>query len=179
MFDRIEEAYKRCKAHENAEGTPPGFFYYVVDSFTGNLEQMHHGTTDYALAAWRQLRRVWNGNVKLVQGVQGYMVPDGDGHRTIPEAALVIRTSRHSLFLTGCSWGYGGEGPHGTASILVDLGLFADMNEAMRFVADQLQHSTWELQVNQQAPVRDHETSRTWDEEHNFTTDAERHGHAT
>ena len=43
--------------------------------------------------------------------------------RTGEKANLYIFGSRDAMRLTGCSCGYGGEGPHGTAKILQTLGI--------------------------------------------------------
>lgn len=134
----IREAYRRLLAHE-----PPPF---TLVTSTHHLEQRHHGTTDFALAAWYEVRSAFRGKVAEVQGEPDYLVPDLDGRRTIKTPALVIaRRGGLCLYLTGCSWGYGGEGPHGTALILVDLGLFADVEEARVFVGSQ--RGAWVLPV--------------------------------
>ena len=45
------------------------------------------------------------------------------GYKGIPNPwyRLVIRGTKGSLILPGCSWGYGGEGPHGTEEVLKAL----------------------------------------------------------
>jgi hypothetical protein len=134
----IRAAYRRMTAHD------PGPF--AVPTPPHHLEQTHHGTTDAALAAWYECRPGFRGKVAEVLGLPDYLVPDMDGHRTIRTPALVIvRQGGLRLHLTGCSWSYGGEGPHGTALILVDLGLFADVASAMPFVASRPE--AWSVRV--------------------------------
>ncbi len=111
-------------------------------------EQTHHGTTDFALAAYWYWRNVLTAHDAVsVEADPDYMVPDESGQRTIKEPALTVRTDCESLSMTGCSWGYGGEGPHATAAILCDLGLFSSMDEARKFVGSQPMNSAWKKEV--------------------------------
>jgi hypothetical protein len=140
---RLRDAYDRCaKAHA---GPPSGFvpFLWIED---GLAEQVHHGTTDYALAAWADWCRSPRDPVWRARGVVAYLVPDLDGARTIATPAMILDTvDGLSLALTGCAWGYGGEGPHGSALVLTDAGLFADLEAAQRFVRDLDRTAAWEL----------------------------------
>jgi hypothetical protein len=140
----IEEAFKRCKRE-----CPDvrRFYAYVSGVPALAVEQVHHGTTDFALAAWRQLRTIFHRRISRVYGTPDYMVPDLDGERTIAEPALmIVRDDGKTLALTGCSWGYGGEGCQGTAAILHDLEFFPTMDDARRFVGQQPMDKPWQLE---------------------------------
>lgn len=144
--ERIREAYERCRRHHDHNKEP---FRPAVQVTDMQLEQAHHGTTDYSLAAWCACRESFRDMIRVVRGEPNYLVPDLDGNRTILEPALIIeRTDGRQLALTGCAWGYGGEGPHGTAAILVDLGLFETIADAMQWVVGQDIKGSWELPVH-------------------------------
>lgn len=147
----IEEAAKRCQKQ-----VPTGTKVtkqVLVPRFGLVVEQINHGTTDYALAAYRAWAGVHNGEkrtltrpVKALRGVTNYLVPDGDGNRAIEEQALIVEfADGTTLALTGCSWGYGGEGPHGSAAILHDAGFFIDLESALRYVSGCNTNEPWEL----------------------------------
>jgi hypothetical protein len=140
----IQEAFKRCKRELP---DVPIFYSHVPGSVAVMVEQIHHGTTYFALAAWSQLRSIFRERISRVYGTADYMVPDMDGKRTIAEPALmIVRDDGKTLALTGCSWGYGGEGCQGTAAILHDLGFFPTMDDARRFVGQQTMDKPWQLE---------------------------------
>lgn len=114
-------------------------------------EQTHHGTTDYALAAWVEWAR---GSayprpprtIARACGVDSYRMPGMDGARTLETFALVLTAEDGDrLALTGCAWGYGGEGPHGSALVLCDAGFFPDHPAALAFVSRMDGARPWEL----------------------------------
>ena len=53
-----------------------------------------------------------------------------------PWYEVVIRGERGSLVLGGCSWGYYGEGSHGTEEVLTKLGVPKIQAEDIAFKAD-------------------------------------------
>jgi hypothetical protein len=143
VAEKLRDAYDRCALAQDS--TRGGFVAYVRVTFDV-VEQVHHGTTDYALAAWLDWRRAHPEPVRRVRGVLDYLVPDMEGDRTIETPALMVEAADgEQLALTGCSWGYGGEGCHGTALVLVDAGLCADLEAALTFVALRRDGSAWEL----------------------------------
>jgi hypothetical protein len=137
----ISEAAKRFRA---GIGDEPLF---TPLNASGDFEQVHHGTTDAALAAWEYFRNLWRNNVIRAEGKPDYRVPDTDGSRTIVEPALILYSQNgQSLALTGVAWGYGGEGPHGGAAILADAGFFRDYETALKFLVGRpSMGSAWEL----------------------------------
>jgi len=147
---RILEARERCRRmHDQARGEFVAFVWLTENQ----AEQTHHGTTDYALAAWCDWRAAHPGPIRRARGTLAYMVPDLRERRTITVPATMLEAyDGTSLALTGCTWGYGGEGPHGTALVLADAGFFADQDAAMDFVGGLPSHHVWEL---------DHTTART------------------
>lgn len=143
FYQKITEAKLRCDRQEAHEGigAQPVLYYTWVSNMLA--EQVHHGTTDYALAAFAQLYRKFRRRCQVV-GVLDYKVPDMEGNRTILEPAIVVGdSSGPQLVLTGCSWGYGGEGPSGTAAILCWLGHFDRMQDALRFVGGLKGNQPW------------------------------------
>lgn len=113
------------------------------------IEQTGHGTTMTALAAWAQLRQAFKGNrVMRVAGLVDYAVPDMDGRRTVKTPALMIEDGKGTrLYLTGCTWGYGGEGPRGTVAILCDIGIFGSDKDAEVFVQQKLKaDEPWDME---------------------------------
>ena len=124
----IADAYYYCASNTN---TRP--LYHQLDEFT--YEQLHHAITNYALAAWCALRDDCYFRVTQVAGLSTYLVPDLEGKRIVEVPALLVATATEKLYLTGCSWGYSGEGPRGTALILHDLELFKTFGDALQFVA--------------------------------------------
>lgn len=153
-LERIRAAFRECEKHHNpADG--PFIPFRPISGTQNRLEQIHHGTTAYALAAWHQWRDMFRGQVHSVRGDPGYLIPDRDGNRTIANPAVIVeRLDGLQLALTGCTWGYGGEGPHGTAAVLVDVGLFDSIPDAMVRVAAFELCGSWELSgVPEPSPV--------------------------
>ena len=141
---RILEARQRCaRQHDQAGGAEFIPFVWIAED---RAEQTHHGTTDYALAAWCDWKESRPGPMRRARGVTRYLVPDLRGGRTIATRAMVLEADDGTaLNLTGCSWGYGGEGPHGTALVLVDAGFLPDLDSATDFVGRLAAASGWEL----------------------------------
>lgn len=143
---QIMEAYRRLR--RQPDGAP---FIKAAERLRNgkrDWEQTHHGSTDYALAAWVTfVDGGKHGRCTKVSGVQDYLVPDAKGRRTIKEAALLIERGDERMFLTGCWWGYGGEGPHGTALILHDMGAFPTYEDALAFVRQKDMKGDWMLEV--------------------------------
>lgn len=144
IINRIRDAFDRCAVHQD---TTREAFVAVVHVTSDHAEQVHHGTTDYALAAWHQWAESRRDHVRVARGVTDYLVPDMDGRRTIAGPALVLETvGGETLALTGCTWGYGGEGPHGSALVLVDAGFFDTLEKARAVVAGQDGGAAWKLE---------------------------------
>lgn len=103
---------------------------------SGDAEQKSHGVTQAALAAWHDLRLTFFQGSKAVAvgGVVDYEVVYNN-YTTFEGALYVERQDGKRVYLTGCSWGYGGEGPHGTATVLADLGAFPTAEEALEFTS--------------------------------------------
>lgn len=143
-FRRIREVRKRRDPNERA--TAPA---YNGDRDLGDLEQRRHGITDAAIAAWDEVRLSFKEvGVAAVGGVTDYVLEVYMGERWVVEPAVYVedRNGRR-IYLTGCSWGYGGEGPHGTATILADLGLHPTVEDALRFVSRLDINRVWEVRI--------------------------------
>lgn len=139
---RIFEARRRCAAQVEAGGALVSFVWVAGDL----AEQVHHGTTDYALAAWYDWRTAHPGRILKARGVNDYLIPNLKRERKTPALGLVLEAEdRTALVLTGCAWGYGGEGPHGCALVLTDAGFFPDLEAAQRFVSLLDFGKGWEL----------------------------------
>lgn len=102
VAEKMRDAYDRCALAQDS--TRGGFVAYVRVTFDV-VEQVHHGTTDYALAAWLDWRRAHPEPVRRARGVLDYLVPDMEGDRTIETPALMVEAADgEQLALTGCSW---------------------------------------------------------------------------
>ena len=144
--NRLRAAFDQCaKWYAREHQTGADHFVAFVWAAVDQAEQVHHGTTEYALAAWYDWRRSHPDRVRKARGVVDYLIPDMEGDRTIETPAVVLTVGEDELALTGCTWGYGGEGPHGTALVLTDAGFFADLDAALRWVASLEGAAPWEL----------------------------------
>lgn len=101
-----------------------------VESATAIPTQIHHGITDYALLAYLQKREALRDPEPAVTAVKVTVDPAFEW-----ENGILIQNSVDQLVLTGVSWGYGGEGPNGLATILHDLGKFPDHESALKAIA--------------------------------------------
>jgi hypothetical protein len=121
---RLRDARDRCAlAHDPTRGPFVAYHWVRADL----AEQVHQGTTDYALAAWLEWGSKRGRSIVRARGLIDYLVPNLDGERTIETPAILLDADDGTtLALTGCTWGYGGEGPRGTALILTDAGFFPD-----------------------------------------------------
>lgn len=89
------------------------------------LKDNGHGVTRESLEFWRA-NRSEIGSVLSVEckkdGLRGDLSPSG-----VPlEYDCIIYGCDGEVWLSGCTCGYGGEGPHGTARVLMDLGVPED-----------------------------------------------------
>jgi hypothetical protein len=66
------------------------------------------------------------GDVVMVRGYYG-------GRKLNPWYRLAVRGTRGTLYLTGCSWGYSGQGPRTTADVMVKLGVPRGYAERVAF----------------------------------------------
>jgi len=139
---RVRNAYDRCAVqHDHTRGP------FVPVAWVGAelAEQTHHGTTDYALAAWLEWGQRRARKIVRARGSIDYRVPDLDGERKIVTPAVLLDADDGTtLALTGCSWGYGGEGPHGTALVLTDAGFVREFAAALAFVVHLDGGAGWE-----------------------------------
>lgn len=124
------------------ERPPPPFAFHYVDQDADLVAQRHHGITDYALLAYLdfrlRLRRAAARDTLQINGVKTLVRQEN----LLLETAGVLFTFTEGekqppfrLFLSGLSWGYGGEGPRGFATILQDLGRFPSEEAAMSVIA--------------------------------------------
>ena len=90
IANRLARAFDQCAArhvHDHGAGsTFVPFVWAAVDV----AEQVHHGTTEYALAAWYDWRKQHRGPVRKARGVIDYLVPDMQGRRTIDTPAVIL-----------------------------------------------------------------------------------------
>jgi hypothetical protein len=71
----------------------------------------------------------WHDNKHKIGNV-GMLKVSFDSHiHNDKEYNLVAMGNEGTIFLSGCNCGYGGEGPHGTKQILIELGVPADKAE--------------------------------------------------
>lgn len=108
--------------------------FMEVDENT--YRQTNEGITMYALAAYFNLRGSFRDPSTVVEAGMFPMRAEWDGviHHLPDIHGVKISSSSKTLILTGLSWGYGGEGPNGLATILHDLGKFQDHKEALNWV---------------------------------------------
>src|SRR5262245_7753221 len=91
---QIEKAHSRCLRYAEKDNESPLFYTRLAGHHPRwHVEQIHHGTTDYALAAWHQLRDNFRGQTKAVHGTDVYMVAGFGGARNIQQPALVIENN--------------------------------------------------------------------------------------
>src|SRR5262245_45887194 len=142
VHNRIRDAWDRCAvAHDDTRGPFLPFAWVGADE----TEQVRHGTTDYALAAYLEWGPRRGRSILRARGVMDYRVADLDGRRTITGPALLLTAQdKCTIALTGASWGYGGEGPNGSALILTDAGFFPDLADALDFVTRLDSFAPWE-----------------------------------
>jgi hypothetical protein len=85
------------------------------------LKDSGHGVTQDSLAFWRA-NRVKIGSVLSLEcknDLRGMLSSTG-----IPlEYTCIVYGRDGEIWLSGCTCGYSGEGPHGTARVLVDIGV--------------------------------------------------------
>lgn len=151
----MSEAFRKIRfAHQNhvhREGK--AYAAVPVTKASGHMEQLAHGTTQAALAAWFECRLEWKRcKVVAVGGVNDYSLhyygkSMEDVQTDYQQALYVECADGRRVYLTGCSWGYGGEGPHGTALILADIGLYKGIREALRYVSQLPQNDAWRMEL--------------------------------
>lgn len=90
-----------------------------------------HGITRMSLDFWREKRNLIGRTIK----VECDLIPI---HKEVdPETSMALEWSlkitgtKGIILLSGCNCGYGGEGPHGTAIILRELGIEYDKAEKL------------------------------------------------
>lgn len=99
----------------------------------GDIPEDHTYSTQESLAAWYRMRGHTTAREVFgtISGNDDYIVG--------------IRTNRGTYRFRGLSWGYGGEGPHGLATILADIGSFDSEEAAIDWVMRQPQGKGWVL----------------------------------
>lgn len=147
-FRAIRGAYGRCKRYEPdmmcvAVGRPPS----KRNTSALEITQCHHGVTDATLPARHEVRLSFKKvGVAAVGGVIDYPIRLSP-YDVIEESALYVEDrDGMRIYLTGCLWGYGGEGSHGTAAILADI-WGTTIEAAMKLVSVLPMTEAWRREV--------------------------------
>lgn len=158
---KIREAATRCEATPDRD-----LFSEVVPR---RWAQRTSGVTGTSLAMWSRIRHEFVDKRVQVEGIsEGSMAhnivvvsthesyehehqhtpathPHGPVAAGDAAARHVHREVAAVASFDGFSWGYGGEGPHGLACLLADLGLAGSVDDALRFVASRDGARGWAL----------------------------------
>jgi len=90
-----------------------------------------HGITRTSLAFWDQNKHQVGRIMRVVVADVIERVTSPAGYAS--EYSMIIYGSTGMIILSGCNCGYGGEGPNGTAKILVELGMSVDEARRMMY----------------------------------------------
>jgi len=104
------------------------------------LKDNGHGITDDSLKFWKEHKNSIGKVTHVEVAEEGLLLEDRtENGITYPIEYNFVAFGRNgAIFLSGCNCGYLGTGPHGTAKILVELGL--DKNKAERVIGQKTIH---------------------------------------
>ena len=96
------------------------------------------GITDKSLKFWNENKSKLGKISHVEVSAEGWIDRDGYEYPVEYEYNCMIVGKDATMLLSGCNCGYFGQGPHGTAKILTELGL--NKSEAERVIGQQTIH---------------------------------------
>jgi len=104
------------------------------------LKDNGHGITKESLKFWQDNKDKIGLPIRLEASFEGLVTENREESGvTYPvEYTCIIHGYEGTILLSGCNCGYLGTGPHGTAKILIELGL--DKNKAERVIGQKTIH---------------------------------------